>query len=65
MSSLRAFGGFFTELPTRKLNRLRSRVPKSGRFWCGCDAQLVVEGPKCPSCGVRIGVRRLRRREIR
>ncbi len=65
MSSRHAFGGLFTDLPTRKLNRLHARLPKSGRFWCGCDARLVSEGRKCSSCGVRIGVRRMRMREVR
>jgi len=47
--------GNFTELPTRKLNRLAARSPKTGVTWCGCDAAKTgVGGGKCSACGHKI-----------
>lgn len=43
-----------TELPTRKLNRLARRTPRTGLFWCDyCDQNHVGAGQKCALCGHR------------
>lgn len=39
--------------PTRKLNRLVSRRPRHGKFWCLCDLNHVAQGEKCSVCGSR------------
>lgn len=40
------------DVPTRKLNRLTVRMPKSGMHWCGnCDANHIADGHKCEVCG--------------
>lgn len=45
----------YLELPTRKANRLKAKIPKGGLFWCGCcDAAKVGDGSKCPVCGHKI-----------
>lgn len=37
--------------PTRKLNRLHSKRPRSGLYWCWkCDREVVSKGEKC-KCG--------------
>jgi len=55
----------FVEVPTRKLNRLKSRAPKTGRSWCGgCDANLVGDTERCRVCGTPGARHKLHRREI-
>lgn len=40
------------DVPTRRLNRLTARIPKSGMFWCGCcDRNHVADGHKCEVYG--------------
>lgn len=49
------------DAPTRKLNRLHARRPRTGRYWCGCcDATLVGLGEKCTVCRsvARPGIRK-------
>lgn len=43
----------YIDIPTRKLNRLNSRMPKvHKRFWCDkCDRNLVHMEDKCEVCG--------------
>lgn len=65
MSSQRPLRGLFTELPTRKLNRISARLPRQGRHWCGCDASQVAPGERCQVCGVRCCPGLMRRREVR
>lgn len=43
-------------------NREKVKRPKKVKFWCGyCDAQLVGEYEKCPNCGHRNGIKRLKK----
>jgi len=55
-----------TDLPTRKLNRLSARSPRSdGLFWCGrCDAAKVGVGERCRHCRHRHGTRTIKHTEI-
>ena len=40
--------------PTRKYNRVMSHRPRGGVIYCGsCDRDLVEDGKKCGTCGVR------------
>lgn len=39
-------------------NREKTRMPKSGLFWCCCDRQIVGEWEKCPVCSRRNGIKR-------
>jgi ribosomal protein L40E len=47
----------FVDVPTRKLNRLKSRAPRGGLYWCWrCDRNAVGESERCRVCGTR-GIR--------
>ena len=40
------------DVPTRKVNRWKSKRPRKGMFWCWkCDRETVGVGEKCPACG--------------
>jgi hypothetical protein len=44
---------------TKKYNRLQSREPKLGLFWClSCDRYLLAKGGKCKVCGYKDKSRR-------
>jgi hypothetical protein len=55
----------FVEEPTRKLNRLKSRAPKTGKSWCACcDAYQTGQTERCRVCGCKGEPNKLHRREI-
>ncbi|MBC8737170.1 hypothetical protein F6X40_10155 [Paraburkholderia sp. UCT31] len=55
----------FIEEPTRKLNRLKRRMPTKGRFWCWrCDHNVVGRNERCSVCGYVHTPGLLHRREI-
>jgi hypothetical protein len=55
----------YIEVPTRNLNRLKAKTPRTGRFWCNkCDANRVGESERCGVCGFVHERRKLKRREI-
>lgn len=38
--------------PTKKINRLTSRMPNKGLYWCDkCDRNAIGDGEKCKVCG--------------
>jgi len=42
-------------------NRQKRQKRKKGIYWCDhCDAALVGDWEKCPTCGKRSGVRRIK-----
>jgi hypothetical protein len=53
------------DAPTRKLNRLKKRLPRTGRCWCDrCDRDSVADTEKCSVCGYIRCPRKLHRNEI-
>lgn len=46
----------------KRSNRDKRMEAKKDKFWCGkCDCQLIGEYGKCPNCGWRSGVKRLKK----
>jgi len=46
----------------KQSNREKRLAPKKGKFWCmGCDRAFVTEWKKCPICGKRNGIKRLKK----
>jgi len=48
--------------PYLKTNREKRMTPKKAHRWCdGCDMYIVGEWQKCPLCGTRNGLKRLKK----
>ena len=46
----------------KQSHREKRLAPKKGKFWCmGCDRAFVTEWKKCPICGKRNGIKRLKK----
>lgn len=54
-------GRFDEDMEYIPSNREKRRAPKMGKFWCYCDLAVVGEWQKCPNCGRRNGISRMKK----